>query len=69
MLLLRLPGSFLLRFETRRFRGLLFQEPPRSGLTLFPRLSMQRFRLGGGPPKNFAAAAPLEKEEGEKGKG
>jgi len=28
MLLLRLPGSFLLRFDTRAFLGLLFQEPP-----------------------------------------
>jgi hypothetical protein len=28
-LLLRLSGSFLLRFAERRFLGLLFQEPPR----------------------------------------
>ncbi|HEX4591838.1 MAG TPA: hypothetical protein VH120_18010 [Gemmataceae bacterium] len=30
MLLLRLPGSFLLRFAARQFLALLFQEPPRS---------------------------------------
>lgn len=29
MLLLRLAGSLLLRFDTRTFSGLLFQEPPR----------------------------------------
>lgn len=29
MLLLRLPGLFLLRFAERTFLGLLFQEPPR----------------------------------------
>jgi hypothetical protein len=29
LLLFRLVGSFLLRFDTRTFRGLLFQEPPR----------------------------------------
>ena len=28
-LLLRLPGSFLLRFAARQFLALLFQEPPR----------------------------------------
>ena len=30
MLLFRFVGSFLLRFETRTFRGLLFHEPPRT---------------------------------------
>lgn len=29
LLLLRLSGAFLLRFATRQFSGLLFQEPPR----------------------------------------
>ena len=29
MLLLRLPGSFLLRYADRQFLALLFQEPPR----------------------------------------
>jgi hypothetical protein len=29
LLSLRLPGSFLLRFEARRFGGLLFHDPPR----------------------------------------
>jgi hypothetical protein len=36
MLLLWLPGSFLLRFDARTFRGLLFHEPPRSVSALFP---------------------------------
>src|ERR1039458_6294866 len=36
ILLLRLPGSFLLRFDTRAFLGLLFQDPPRSASALFP---------------------------------
>ena len=35
MLLLRLSGLFLLRFAERRFSGLLFQEPPRSGDDVF----------------------------------
>ncbi len=35
ILLLRFAGSFLLRFETRTFRGLLFQEPPRSDSVSF----------------------------------
>jgi hypothetical protein len=30
MLLFRFSGSFLFRQETRRFLGLLFQEPPRT---------------------------------------
>src|ERR1035438_3256515 len=29
-------GSFLLRFDTRAFLGLLFQDPPRSASALFP---------------------------------
>lgn len=32
MLLLRFAGSFLLRFDVRRFLGLLFHEPPRRTL-------------------------------------
>jgi hypothetical protein len=35
ILLLRLIGSFLLRFDTRTFCGLLFQEPPRSDSVSF----------------------------------
>lgn len=36
MLLFRLSGSFLLRFDARTFVGLLFHEPPRSVSALFP---------------------------------
>ena len=36
MLLFRSSGSFLLRFETRRFAALLFHEPPRSIQTALP---------------------------------
>jgi len=36
MLLLWFSGSFLLRFDTRAFLALLFQEPPRSVAASFP---------------------------------
>jgi len=45
-LLFRFSGSFLLRFDTRAFLGLLFQEPPRgvSGLVPIGVLSQKNFR-------------------------
>ena len=35
-LLFRLEGGFLSRLAERQFRGLLFQDPPRSTWTVFP---------------------------------
>ena len=46
MLLLKLPGSFLLRFAARTFLSLLFHEPPRSTLPGVPTLT-GRFYLPG----------------------
>jgi hypothetical protein len=46
-LLLRLPGSFLSRFDTRAFLGLLFQEPPRSASASFPSFEFRKTIDGG----------------------
>jgi len=59
MLLLRFSGSFLLRFETRAFPGLSFQEAPRSFSALFPLAHSLNFSPGG-----FAA----QKKKGERKK-
>src|ERR1017187_559825 len=42
LLSLRLPGSFLLRFDTRAFLALLFHEPPRNASALFPFLDFRK---------------------------
>jgi len=67
MLLLRLPGSFLLRFDTRTFVGLLFHEPPRSsGLVPIARFS-QKISKAATPPWQLQGESELEKrKKGEK---
>jgi len=72
ILSLRLPGSFLLRFDTRAFLGSLFQEPPRSASALFPSFESRKKnhrRLR----RRFNEASPevlrIEKEKEKKSKG
>src|ERR1022692_1742597 len=72
ILLLRLPGSSLLRFDTRAFLGSLFQEPPRSASALFPSFESRKKnhrRLR----RRFNEASPevlrIEKEKEKKSKG
>jgi hypothetical protein len=62
-LFLRLPGSFLLRFDTRTFLALLFHEPPRSASALFPPIQFRKK-----PPGGFAAG-PIRHTMSQYGKG
>jgi hypothetical protein len=45
LLLFRFDGSFLFRLETRRFLGLLFQEPPRNVQTAFHLLNTASLKI------------------------
>src|ERR1035441_3008477 len=65
LLLLRLPGSFLLRFDTRAFLALLFNEPPRSASALFPSLDSRRKFPGGSPPRPLSSKRLQKSKNGK----
>jgi hypothetical protein len=67
MLLLRLPGSFLLRLAERQFSGLLIQEPPRS-LTLSLTQPIRLFLVGHDTKKTNIFFFSLRSEERRKKK-